>query len=114
MDSEHLPAGPQARHSPFWSCLVVFSALFIANFYQTIGFFQTRSELQKARASASQLLPNVRVLRGQLEPRLHDFTLDLLQLANTNDAARQLITQFQIRWNPQAQSNAPAASPKSK
>jgi hypothetical protein len=44
----------------------------------------------------------------QLEARLEAFSLDLLQVAKTNAAAKQIVQDFNIQWNPSPAATGPA------
>jgi hypothetical protein len=44
-----------------------------------------------------------------LEARLEAFSLELLQIAKTNTAARSIVEQFNIQWNPGPSAPGPAA-----
>jgi hypothetical protein len=44
----------------------------------------------------------------QLEARLEAFSLDLLQVAKTNTAAKQIVQDFNIQWNPGPAASVPA------
>lgn len=93
-------SGP--RYSPFWACIAVFSALLLANIYQSVSIFQTRSQIKQALKRAEEVLPEARLVQKQLGPPLQDLATELLQLSSTNVAARQMVEQFKITFNPAA------------
>jgi hypothetical protein len=44
----------------------------------------------------------------QLEARLESLSLELLQVAKTNAAAKQIVQDFNIQWNPGPAVSVPA------
>lgn len=92
----------EPRRSPFWACMVVFSALLLANFYQSLSIFQTRTQIKQAQKRAEEVLPEARLVQKQIGPPLQELASELLQLSSTNVAARQLVEQFKIAFNPAA------------
>jgi hypothetical protein len=96
------PAEAGPRYSPFWACIAVFSALLLANIYQSVSIFQTRGQIKQALKRAEEVLPEARLVQKQLGPPLQDLATELLQLSSTNAAARQMVEQFKITFNPAA------------
>lgn len=94
------PDADSRSHSPFIGILAVLAALITANLFQTFNLFSQRSNLKQMDQRADTLLPEARVLQGQLEPRLEALSRDLVLMAPTNEAARTLVSQFGITWNP--------------
>ncbi|PYJ08933.1 MAG: hypothetical protein DME25_00075, partial [Verrucomicrobia bacterium] len=65
-----------------------------------------RSQLHQAELMQAQnagALAQAQRLEGQLEA----LSLDLLQLAKTNAAAKQIVQDFNIQWNPGPAAAAP-------
>jgi len=45
-----------------------------------------------------------------MEARLEALSLDLLQVARTNAAAKTVVEEFNIQWNPKSAGAVPAGS----
>ena len=88
-----------ARRNPYWICLVVFLALAAEQVIRLQAQLAQRDQLNQAKLIQTQ---NVSTLyeAQQLETRLQSVSLDLLQLAKTNPVAKQIVTDFNIQWNP--------------
>jgi hypothetical protein len=97
----------QAPRSPFWVCFIVF--LFLAGDY---GFRLSNLVQQRAQLEQSQTIQalNAATLTQaqQLEARIQALSLELLQLANTNAAAKRIVQDFNIQWTPDPTPSAPA------
>jgi hypothetical protein len=46
----------------------------------------------------------------QLEARLESLSLELLQVARTNAAAKQIVQDFNIQWTPGPAASVPASA----
>jgi len=88
-----------SRYSPFWICFIVF--LLLAGDYglRLTGLLNQREQLNQAAIRQVQNFAALTQAR-RLEARLEGFTLDLLQLAQTNAAAKQIVQDFNIQWTP--------------
>lgn len=95
------PAAGAGRF-PFLGLIVLVLAVLLSNLAQLPSILGQRRALQQSRKSAAELVPQARVLLGQVEPRLEAFSIDLLQMANTNENARALVTQYRMTWTPSA------------
>src|SRR5947207_9340772 len=90
-----------ARRNPFWICLVVFLALAADQVFRLLTQMDQRAQLIQAQTMQAQ---NQGALNQalQLEGRLQAISLDLLQVANTNAVAKQIVQDFNIQWTPPA------------
>jgi hypothetical protein len=88
-----------SRWSPFGICLVVFLLLACDYGFRMAGLWDQREQLTQTLLTQAQ---NVGTLAQaqQLERRLEALSLDLLQLAKTNAAAKQIVQEFNIQWTP--------------
>ena len=95
-----------ARRNPFWICLIVFLVLGCDYSFRLANLIEQRSQLRQAELMQAQnagALAQAQRLEGQLEA----LSLDLLQLAKTNAAAKQIVQDFNIQWNPGPAAAAP-------
>src|SRR5690349_17857668 len=95
-----------------WPCVVVFICLAADYGYRLSDQLEQRTQLTNAKLMQAQnqgALAQAQTLNARLEA----LSLDLIALAQTNAAARQIVQEFNIRWNPGpgASSNAPAQPP---
>jgi hypothetical protein len=97
-----------ARHNPFWVCFTVFLLLAGDYGFRLANLLTQREQLNQALLMQAQNLGALAQAR-QLEGRLQAFSLDLLQVAKTNAAAKQIVQEFNIQWNPGP--TAPPAAP---
>jgi hypothetical protein len=109
-DSTRPPAS--AMRSPFWACAVVFAALLTGNIFQCANSIQQRSALKQNVVNVTKLVAQAELIRGDLEPRLESLSLDLIKVAENNSTARDIVTQFRIRWSPGAGTASPAVEAK--
>ena len=88
-----------SRRNPFWVCLVVFALLGCDYGYRLVNLLDQREQLNQAVLMQAQ---NVGALAQgrQLETRLESLSLELLQVAKTNSAAKQIVQDFNIQWSP--------------
>ena len=95
-----------ARRNPFWVCLIVFLLLACDYGFRLQNLIEQRQQLHQAEQMQAQ---NAGALAQaqQLESRLEALSLDLLQLAKTNAAAKQIVQDFNIQWNPGPAAAAP-------
>jgi hypothetical protein len=103
-----------SRRNPFWVCFLVFLLLACDYGYRLVNLLDQREQLNQAVLMQAQ---NVSALKQaqELEARLEAFSLDLLQVAKTNAAAKQIVQDFNIKWNPGPAAPAPppaAGAPK--
>jgi hypothetical protein len=92
-----------AHRNPFWVCIIVFLLLAGDYGWRFMNLLDQREQLSQAQFAQVQNLGALAQAR-QLEARLEALSLELLQVAKTNPAARQIVQEFNIQWNP-----APAA-----
>src|SRR2546426_479229 len=93
-----------AKRNPFWVCLIVFLLLGCDYGFRLANLVEQRQQLGQAQLIQAQN-SGALAQAQQLESRLEALSLDLLQVAKTNAAARQIVQDFNIQWNP-----GPAAS----
>jgi hypothetical protein len=99
---------PEAsRGNPFGVCLVVFSLLACDYGYRLVNLWDQREQLNQAQLMQAQNVGALAQAR-QLEARLESFSLDLLQVAKTNAAAKQIVQDFNIQWSPGPAASVPA------
>ena len=105
-----------SRRNPFWVCFVVFSLLACDYGYRLANYLDVREQLNQAVLMQAQNAGALAQAR-QLEQRLESLSMDLLQIARTNAAAKQIVQDFNIQWTPgptapgsAASAPAPAAS----
>jgi hypothetical protein len=101
-----------SRRNPFWVCFVVFLLLACDFGYRLVNLLDQREQLNQAVLMQAQNIGTLTQAR-QLEARLESLSLDLLQVAKTNAAAKQIVQDFNIQWNPSpaASGPVPVASP---
>lgn len=111
MDSHFTSQGHSpGHHFPFVGLLAILIALSTANILQTLNLIQQRANLQDISGRADTMVPEAKVLQSQIEPRLELFSRDLVQMASTNESARQLVQQFGITWTPTSSSDTNRAA----
>ena len=88
-----------SRRSPFGICLVVFLLLACDYGFRLVGLWNQRAQLNQALLRQVQ---NAGALTQaqQMERRLEALSLELLQVAKTNAAAKQIVQDFNIQWTP--------------
>ena len=98
-----------SRRNPFWVCLLVFTLLACDYGFRLVNLLDQREQLNQAMIMQAQ---NVGALAQakQLEARLESFSLDLLQVAKTNAAAKQIVQDFNIQWTPGPATSAPVSA----
>ena len=98
-----------ARRNPFWICLIIFVVLAGDYAFRMANLIQMRQQLSQTQLMQTQ---NLRTLAQsqQIESRLQGLSLELLQIAKTNESANQIVRDFNIQWNPGPASAMPAAS----
>jgi len=95
------------RRNPFWACFVVFSLLAGDYGYRLVNLVDQREQLNQAVLMQAQNAGALAQAR-QLEARLESLSLELLQVAKTNAAAKQIVQDFNIQWNPGPAVSVPA------
>lgn len=103
------------RGGPFVGLVAVLVALLVANTMQSLNLINQRGDLLEAEKRIATMLPEARLLQSQIEPRLEQFSRDLVQMSSTNETSKQLVNHFGISWTPNtgAETNktaSPAAS----
>jgi hypothetical protein len=99
-----------SRRNPFWVCFLVFLLLACDYGYRLMNLLDQREQLNQAVLMQAQ---NVGALKQaqQLEARLESLSLELLQIAKTNPAAKQIVQDFNIQWTPGPAASVPATAP---
>jgi TolA-binding protein len=106
------PPESAARYSPFWACLLVFALLAADTAFRLVGSARQRKQLDALMLQQQQEIGRLRPLLqqlGEVEGRLQGLSLELLQMAQTNATASQIVREFGIQWTPAA-GGAPAAA----
>ncbi len=88
-----------SRRNPFWVCFLVFLLLACDYGFRLVNLLEQRDQLNRATLMQAQNAGGLAQAQ-QLERRLEGLSLDLLQLAKTNAAAKQIVQQFNIQWTP--------------
>ena len=96
-----------SRRNPFWICFTVFLLLAGDYGFRLANLLTQRDQLSQAQLMQAQNAGALAQVR-QLEGRLESLSLDLLQIAKTNAAAKQIVQEFNIQWNPGPAASAPA------
>ena len=99
-----------SRHNPFWVCFVVFLLLACDYGFRLMSLLNQREQLNQTQLMQTQNLGALAQAR-QMEGRLEALSLDLLQLAKTNTAAKQIVQEFKIQWTPGPTAPPPAPAP---
>lgn len=99
-----------ARRNPFWVCFIVFLLLAGDYGFRLYSMLQTRTQLDQARIMQARNAGALDQAR-QLESRLEALSLDLLQIAKTNAAAKKIVQDFNIQWNPAPAAPSPTQAP---
>jgi hypothetical protein len=95
------------QRNPFWVCFIVFLLLAGDYGYRMANLVQQRTQLDQAQLMQTQNMGALAQAR-QLEGRLEALSLDLLQIAKTNAAAKQIVQDFNIQWTPSQAASSPA------
>ena len=98
-----------AQRNPFWVCFVVFLLLAGDYGFRLANLLAQRTQLDQARLMQAQNAGALAQAR-QLEARLEALSLDLLQAAKTNAAAKQIVQDFNIQWTPSPTAPSPVVS----
>jgi len=96
-----------SRRNPFWVCFAVFLLLACDYGYRLAGLLEQREQLNQAELVQAQNMGTLTQAR-QLETRLEALSVELLQVARTNAAAKQIVQDFNIQWTPNTAASAPA------
>ena len=97
-----------ARRNPFWVCFIVFLLLACNHGFGLVNLVRQRQNLDQTRYLQVQNLKDLDQAR-KLEDRLKALSIELLQIAKTNSAAKQIVQEFNIQWNPAAPAAVPVA-----
>jgi hypothetical protein len=97
----------QSRRNPFWACLIVFVLLGCDYGFRLVNLWDQREQLSQAVLMQAQNAGALAQAR-QLEARLEALSLELLQVAKTNAAAKQIVQDFNIQWTPGPAASVPA------
>ncbi len=98
----------------FWVLLAVFTMLAVDAGYRLVKLAGQRRQLGQAQLVQAQNVGRLGPALAQqplIEARLQALSLDLLQIARTNLAARQIVQEFNIQWTP---GTAPEPTPTGK
>jgi hypothetical protein len=88
-----------SRRSPFWICFAVFLLLACDYGFRLVGLWNQRAQLNQALLAQVQT-SGALTQAQQMERRLEALSLELLQVAKTNAAAKQIVQDFNIQWTP--------------
>ena len=80
-------------YTPFHICLVVFSAILIANIFQLLSLSEQQSMLKAARANVAEAATKVKNAQTKVEA----LAKDLISLAETNRNAAKVVEEFKIQ-----------------
>lgn len=89
------PASPCRAYGPFWAIATVFLALGIVYGFQVRDLWQTRAQLRQSLVQVNPALNQALVVNNTLV----QLGNDLLRLAETSPAAREVVQQFNVRRN---------------
>jgi hypothetical protein len=101
-----------AGRNPFWVCIIVFLLLAGDYGFRLVNLLNQRDQLSQALLMQAQNVGALAQAR-QLETRLEALSLELLQVAKTNAAAKQIVQEFNIQWTPGPAAPVPASAPTS-
>ncbi|HVM48625.1 MAG TPA: hypothetical protein VMU04_11395 [Candidatus Acidoferrum sp.] len=108
-DRDKAPKPPPPN--PFGVCFLVFLLLACDYGFRLYNLAVQHKQLDQAQLMQTQNVGALSQAR-QLEARIEALSLDLLQVAKTNDAAKKIVQEFNIQWNPgPGTPAAPQASP---
>jgi hypothetical protein len=96
-----------SRRSPFGICFVVFLLLACDYGFRLAGLWNQRAQLNQALVRQLQSAGTLTQAQ-QMERRLESLSLELLQVAKTNAAAKQIVQDFNIQWTPGPAAPVPA------
>ncbi len=96
-----------SRRSPFAICFVLFLLLAADYGFRLVNLVDQRAQLNQALLLQAQNAGTLAQAR-QLETRLEALSLELLQVAKTNPAARKIVQEFNIQWTPGPAGPGPA------
>jgi hypothetical protein len=99
-----------SRRNPFGVCLLVFLLLACDYGFRLVGLLDQRDQLNRTVLMQAQNAGAL-VQAQQLERRLEALSLELLQVAKTNAAARQIVQDFNIQWTPSSAAAVAAPAP---
>lgn len=112
MNPELSNAAEARVYSPFWICLLVFLVLAADAGFRVARILEQRDQLTQAQSNQTATLKRLSSALAQLpefERKLQAISVDLIQLGRTNPVAAQLIREFNINWNPGAETNSLSA-----
>ena len=89
----------RTQRNPFWVCFIMFVLLAADYGFRLVNLVEQRNQLDQARIMQAQNAGGLAQAR-QLEARLEALSLDLLQIAQTNAAAKKIVQDFNIQWSP--------------
>ncbi len=86
-------SSPNRSYSPFWALAPVFAALLAGYAIQLWGLAGQNRQMRQADASLVQALPRAVAVTAKLQA----VGKDLVDLAPSSAAARQIVNEFEIR-----------------
>jgi len=89
----------------FWVVLVLLIVFGLDAAFRLSDLWEQRNQLDRARLAQAQNLGSL-VDGQQAQARLQMLSLDLLQMATTNETAKKIVQEFNIKFSP-----TPVASP---
>lgn len=93
----------------FWALCFVIVALAIDYGTRVVALWQQRQELIQIEKNQAKNIAQL-AQAPELEAKLRNLSIELVQLAATNATAKQIVKDFNIQWNPVAPSSATAGS----
>jgi len=104
--------GGLAAQNLFWVLLALCVVLGLDGAFHLSDLLQQREQLDQARLAQAQNAS--RLAQGQqAQAKLEPISFELLQIATTNDSAKKIVQEFNIRWNPGPLASPPVAGPAS-
>lgn len=100
----------QENYSPFWICLVVFIAIFATGISQSTALFEQREMVKVAEKNTAQIAEKYKTAQTKIE----NLAKDLVALSATNENAKKIVQEFNIKVNsPLTGTSKPATPSKS-
>ncbi|HOX56709.1 MAG TPA: hypothetical protein P5205_10665 [Candidatus Paceibacterota bacterium] len=96
-----------SRRNPFWICFIIFLLLAADYGFRFAGLISQREQLNRAALLQAQNADALAQAQ-EIERRLEALSLDLLQIATTNAAAKDIVQQFNMKWTPGPTASLPA------
>jgi hypothetical protein len=98
------------RRNSFWVCLVVFAVLATDGGFRLVKLLNQRKQIDQMQLSQAANIGRMSSMLSQMpqiEAKLQAISIDLIQVARTNATAAQIVRDFNIQWNPGAETASP-------